>query len=336
MRSLDACSLMNRPCLSWFLIFLASAAISGCTSDPHSLVRTTSDGVVSSGAIKRGRVATHFVSVQNYKGWADTYLLSNGQVWAAIIPSIGRVMQFGFVNDEGVFWENPALLGHGMSTNPWTTPGSFGGDKTWPAPQSVWNWPPPDVFDRDALMPRQEGHAIILTSKVSPRFGIRTERTIELDPDQPAMKIVTTYQKVEGDPVEVSVWVITQARNPQAMYLPIPVNSQFPDGFSKQWGIPTNFVSRDAKSIRFVRDPKVSHKIGNDSEQIVWQDEHHTLTIESSRVPRATYPDEGCGMEIYTNGSTAEYVELETLGPLRRLAIGDRLSATNTYRLQRR
>jgi len=309
-------------------------ALAGC-SVPSATLQTTPTGVTASRSIPSGALETSFTSRQTYKGWPGSWLLSNGRVWAAVVPSVGRVMQFGFVNDAGVLWENPALLGRSMPTAPWDKPGSFGGDKTWPAPQSAWNWPPPDIFDREPVSVREVAGGLVLESGVSPRFGIRTERRIELEPGQPVMRITTTYHKVQGDPVEVSVWVITQVQNPDVLWLPIPADSRFPEGYSKQWGAPTQFVVRQGRQLRMTRDPKESHKIGNDADQMVWQKGGQTLRIESPRIPGATYPDEGCSMEIYTNGGAADYVELETLGPLKRLAVGESLTAVNVYRLSR-
>jgi len=324
------------PMLRNFLYsFAILALLAGCAG-PSSIIQTTSHGVVASAPIPAGAAETHFVARQSYKGWSDAFLLSNGRVWAAVVPSLGRVMQFGRVNDEGVFWENPLLIGKPMPDKPWDLMGSFGGDKTWPAPQSAWNWPPPDVFDREPVKARQEQGALILESRVSPRFGIRTERRIELEPGRPVMRITTTYHKVEGEPVEVGVWVITQARNPVAVYLPIPPGSIFPEGYSQQWGTPTNVIQHQANQIRLTRDRVENHKIGNDADRIVWQGPKYQLIIESPRIAGAVYPDGGCSMEVYTNGGAADYVELETLGPLKRLSVGETLTAVNVYRVDPR
>ncbi len=93
------------------------------------------------------------IQKQSYYGWDDALVMSNGVVEAVIVPSIGRVMQFRFVGEStGVFWENAALAGKSVNpaSNDW---GNFGGDKSWPAPQSEWPkitpraWPPPVAFD---------------------------------------------------------------------------------------------------------------------------------------------------------------------------------------------
>ncbi|MEO1432128.1 MAG: hypothetical protein AAFV71_24310, partial [Cyanobacteria bacterium J06633_8] len=42
----------------------------------------------------------------NYQGWSDSYILSNSQVEAVIVPAIGRIMQFRFPGGENTFWED--------------------------------------------------------------------------------------------------------------------------------------------------------------------------------------------------------------------------------------
>jgi hypothetical protein len=279
------------------------------------------------------------VTQQSHRGWHDAVIVGNGLVEAVIVPSVGRVMQFRFAGEtDGPFWENDRLAGQTMPAKPWEAAhGSFGGDKTWPAPQSLWNWPPPDVFDAAPLAFRVTAdRAVVLTSPVSARFGIRTERRVTLDRKEPVMRIETSYEKVSGDPVEVGVWIITQAKDPEAVFLPVPADSKFPAGTTTLWGVPTNHLSRADGMLRLTRDRKDNHKIGNDGTSIVWVGAKELLRVDLPRVPRPAYPDDGCSVEIYTNPDPVPYVELETLGPLKTLKVGDRLSATNTYRLGRR
>lgn len=281
-------------------------------------------------------------TVERHRGWHDAIVMANGQVEAVLVPSVGRLMQFRFVGSpDGPLWENGKLAGAPMPSKPWeASHGSFGGDKTWPAPQSVWNWPPPDVFDATPLAFRvHDDGSVVLVSPVSPRFGIRTERKFSLLADAPVLRVVTTYERVTAGkdvPAEVSVWVITQAKDPVAMFIPVPASGRFPAGTSEQWGIPKDDMAVRDGLLRLTRDRKDSHKVGNDAGSMVWVGDREVLRIDIGLEPGATYPDGGCSAEIYTNPDPTPYVELETLGPLRALMPGQRLSATNTYTLLHR
>lgn len=286
-----------------------------------------------------GTAASVQVVRQNYRGWSNSLVMGNGLVEVVVVPEVGRVMQFRRVGQtNGPFWENEKLLGKPMPDRPWEVAhGSFGGDKTWPAPQSAWNWPPPDVFDATPVQAQvRPDQSVVLTSPVSPRFGLRTQRRLVLDPTQPVLHIETTYEKVTGEPMEVSVWVITQMRSPEAMFLPIPAGTRFPLGSSTNWGIPEAQFQRVGSLARFTRAPDQAHKVGNDGESMVWVGPTEVVRIDLPRKSDAAYPDGGCSVEIYTNPDPVPYVELETLGPLQRLRAGESLSATNRYRLEAR
>ena len=284
--------------------------------------------------------AVTVATAQNHRGWTDAIILRNALVEAVVVPSVGRVMQFRFLGEaDGPFWENEKLVGKPMPANPWRgTPGSFGGDKTWPAPQSAWNWPPPDVFDTAPLAATVNAdRSVTLTSPASARFGLRTVRRIALDAAAPVMRIETTYEKISGDPVAVAVWVISQLRDPVAVFMPVPAGSQFPAGHAPNWKGPAQFLQREGDWMKITRNPAGSHKTGNDGSALVWADARALLRIDVARVAGGDYTvHDGCSVEVYTNADPVPYVELETLGPRKTLAPGDRLSATNTYRLARR
>lgn len=278
-------------------------------------------------------------TAQNYRGWKDAIILRNGLVEAVIVPSIGRVMQFRFAGEtEGPFWENEKLLGQSMPADPWKAAhGSFGGDKTWPAPQTLWNWPPPDIFDRAPVTASvSSDHSVTLISEASPRFGLRTIRRITLDRAAPVMHIATTYQKTAGDPLAVSVWIITQLRDPVASFLPVPLDSKFPTGLAPHWPAPPGAAERQGDLLHLKRLPAKSYKVGNDAAALIWVGEKHVLRISTDRLAGADYPDGGCIAEFYANADPVPYVELETVSPLKTLRPGDSHSATNHYVLARR
>ncbi|MEO6725172.1 MAG: hypothetical protein ABIP14_07710 [Blastocatellia bacterium] len=277
-----------------------------------------------------------------YHQWAESLIIGNGQVEAVIVPAIGRVMQFRFAaEDDGPFWENVVLFG--KSPDPASsTWGNFGGDKTWPAPQGDWPkltaraWPPPSAFDSLPVKAEVKGEVIELLSPIDPHYGIRTRRLIKLDAKRPVMTITTTYEKLEGLPVLVAVWTITQFKDPQGVFVPLPKTSVFTDGYSKQSKETPAELKRAGQLLSMVRSPNVSTKIGTDADALVWIGDKHVVRIDSPRVANATYPDQGSSAEVYTNLDPLKYVELEMLGPLSQMKAGDHIERTNTYTLLRR
>lgn len=302
------------------------------------------------------------VTRAEYNGWKDALILSNGKVEAVIVPSIGRVMQFRFVGEDGVFWENPAVAGKPVNpaSKDWL---NFGGDKPWPAPQADWPkvtpraWPPPIGFDAsewkgeevfcykhptgDDCSPWKKAYppsyrAIQLHSPVDPHYGIKVHRQIQLDAVRPQLTILTTYEKASGTPIKTGIWVITQMKEAEAVFVPIPKATPYQDGYDKQSKeLPEHFKVANGL-IELKRDPKKSTKIGNDAGALLWVGQKHMLRIDAPRVPKAEYPDNGSSAEVYTNLDPLKYIELEMLGPLKEMKVGEWITHTNTYTLLRR
>ncbi len=275
-----------------------------------------------------------------YHGWKDALVLSNGQVEVVIVPAIGRVMQFRFIGEQGPFFENRRLDGRAPQpeSRQWL---NFGGDKTWPAPQSAWPeitgraWPPPKAFDSMPVTPQVSEDWIELISAVDPSFGIRTVRRIELDPSRPVLTITTRYEKVEGAPSTVAVWVITQLNDPEVIRIPLPSKPRFEKGYDQQSpAVPPSLKIADG-ILELHRDRKRSFKIGTDAESIVWTGQGTRLEIKTRRRAGMEYTDHGSSAEVYTNPDPLPYVELELLGPLKTLKVGDKLENSNTYVLTR-
>ncbi|MES2692461.1 MAG: DUF4380 domain-containing protein [Verrucomicrobiota bacterium] len=276
-----------------------------------------------------------------YHGWSDALQLRNAQVEVVVVPAIGRVMSFRFLDGENVFWDDRSLDGkRGDSTGKeWV---NFGGDKTWPAPEAEWKnytgqtkWMPPAAFDSLPVTGRFHGSAIVLTSPVDPHYGVRTHRRIALATDAATLTIETTYERVSGTPAKIGIWVITQFTEPVAVYVPIPARSQFPTGYFAFRDNPWPQLTARDGLIRLTRDPKDNHKLGSDADRMLWVGEKALCLVSTPRIAGADYADRGATAEVYTNPDPKKYVELETLGPLATLKPGGRISQTNTYVLFR-
>lgn len=289
-------------------------------------------------ASPNGRVGT---TRTDYRGWRDSYLLCNGSVEAVVVPLIGRIMQFRLCGEQrGVLWTNDALEGRlaDPESLEWM---NFGGDKAWPAPQSDWEkmtrraWPPPAGFDSIPFEARVDQGAVILTSAVDPDYGIQVVRRIQLNPSRPAMVVGTEYHKVKGAPVRLAVWVITQLHDPERIFVLLPEKSSFDTKFKQLVGPAPRDLRIDGKLLSLARNPEQCTKIGTEGRRVLWMSRDHALCIENTDVP-GEYPDGGSKTEIYTNPDPMRYVEIETIGPLATLNVGDRIEQTNTYTLMPR
>src|ERR1700761_1468287 len=85
------------------------------------------------------------VSVEKveYKGWANCYKISNGEVELIVTGDVGpRIIRFAFVGGENIFKEYPEQMGK-------TGEAAFqlrGGDRVWKAPEDpIATWAPDNV-----------------------------------------------------------------------------------------------------------------------------------------------------------------------------------------------
>ena len=326
----------------FFGLVKAMTGAAGTSDRPRAAPSATgrAEGRAVDAAATRGRGVITLTRT-NYQGWADSIILDNGLAQVVIVPAIGRVMGFGFIGEENPFWEKSALFGQAPDPNSseWK---NFGGDKSWPAPQADWPkltpraWPPPVAFDALPVTAQTRGTQVTLISPVDPHLGIRTYRMITLDPVEPRMRITTRYEKVTGNPMSLGVWIITQLDDPVGVYVPVPEPTLFPSGYHAQSKELPPDLTFNKGLLSLTRPRDKSTKFGSDADALLWVGEQTMVLIESPRNRQWRYPDNGSSAEVYTNPDPDAYVELELLGPLQLLEVGQRMEATSVYQLFRR
>lgn len=276
-----------------------------------------------------------------YHGWPDCFQIKNGHVETILVPAVGRVMQLRLLGDaSGTFWENRALDGqvHPQIQNEWL---NFGGDKCWPAPQADWlrqqgrDWPPPAGFDARTMDATVTACGVVLTAPVDIASGIQVVRHVELEEDEPAMRIRTEFRKVVGSPVRVGIWTIAQMQKPERACMLLPVRSNFADGYVRLREAEPAGVKIENRILSLTGHSRELVKIGSDAGSLAWVGATCSVRIDAEQGP-GEYPEGGCVTQIYTNPEPLQYVELETLGPLKDMSIGDRIERTTLYTVSSR
>jgi hypothetical protein len=280
------------------------------------------------------------VSKVDYHGWSGALRLTNDFAEVVVVPEIGRVMSFRLLDGANVFWEDCSLDGKrgDAGGREWV---NFGGDKTWPAPESEWRrqtgnkqWMPPPAFDALPAEGVARVSEVMLTSPVDPFYGIRTVRVIRLWGQ--TMNITTTYEKVSGEPVKAGIWTITQFKDPVMVAVPLPPRTIFTNGYFTFTEGPWPHLEKKGRHLEITRDPKLPRKMGCDARTMAWIGEKEICVVNAVLGGGTEFPDRGASAEVYTNPDPKKYVELETLGPLALLNPGDRISHTVHYTLHRR
>ncbi len=288
--------------------------------------------------LANGAVTTKQVS---YKGWDDCTLLTNKVVELIFVPQIGRIMRYGYVGEANLLWENEALAGKTTDLKAvnadWQ---NYGGDKLWPAPQAVWGWPPDPVMDSGAhTIKTLSGNRVQTMGQKSPKHNLRFRREITLDTKGTGVTFVNSVFNTGEKEAEWSVWEVAQVVSPNVVIMPLHKGGKFPTGYYtfKDADPAEGKLKIVGNEVRVERDAKRSSKIGSDS-PLGWIASEKSGTrfeISHKPDPKATYPDDGCHLEIYTNPDPLAYVEMELLSPLVTIAPGERYAHITRWKLSK-
>lgn len=152
--------------------------------------------------------------------WLDAVRMSNGTVNLTIVPSIGRVMRYGFAGEPNLLWTNPNLTPNKARADAATRPTwrNFGGEKVWLWPQEQWPqrigraWPPPvEVDQRPVTWKMHDPLHITMTSEPVQGYGVRVIREIKLAPTGTRVTMNIRCEVAGEQPADdVAVWSIAQ------------------------------------------------------------------------------------------------------------------------------
>jgi len=251
----------------------------------------------------------------SYRDWPEAYRCTAGPVELLLVASLGpRILSLRFNGGENLLYEDAT----GFQVGAWRL---YGGHRFTTAPESAASYPP----DNAPCEVTVEGDRLVI--RPPPTQGLRRCLEIRTAPDHSSFAIRHLLRNTGSQPWQGAAWAITCV--PPAGKVVVPQTSAAPrfwtspgesyaDASSPQW---------QAADDHFVVEPSGEKgKVGLASEQgwLAWLGADATFVIQGpARIPQAAYPDEGCNVEVFT---CADYLELETLGPMVTLHPGQELA----------
>ena len=272
-----------------------------------------------------------------YGGWKDCVRLDNGKVELIVTTAVGpRVIRFGFVGGENMFLESPGMLGMTGGTD-WRM---YGGHRLWHSPEHPVRtyWP-----DNEPVAHEFVDGALRITQPVEPTTGIEKQMEIRLAPSGSRVEVLHRLVNRGAWEVELAPWALTVmapggfAVIPQEPFkahteelLPARPLVLWPyvDMADPRWTWGTRFVI-------LRQDPaRGPQKIGvrNTRGWMAYVLRGQVFVKRAMLVPGAAYPDDGCNFETFTN---QDMLEVESLGPLERLAPGAAVEHPEVWSLHR-
>lgn len=274
----------------------------------------------------------------SYDGWPNCYRITNGDVELIVTSDIGpRIMRYGFVGGQNLFAEFKAMLGKsGEST--WQ---SRGGHRIWVGPEIV---PITYALDNGPIKIEVLSDGVRATQPVEKETGLQKQITVKLASSGSAVEVIHSLRNTTLFPLEFAPWALTMMAPGGVGFTGFPPRGTHPEVLAPTnplvvWAF-TDFSDKrwqfTKKYLMLRQDPKnsVPQKTGSFNEHtwgayLLGSD----LFLKQYRAdPSKTYPDFGCSFETFTN---AEFLELETLGPLTKVDPGQAMEHTERWSLHK-
>ncbi len=276
-----------------------------------------------------------------YKNLPNCIRLTNGTVEIVVTTDVGpRIIFYGFVGGENI-------LGEHFDAKVETALGEFkpyGGHRLWIAPENMPNSYAPDNAPVEYEFDEAR-NSIRLVQSLEPITKTQKEIVVTLDETGSG---VTVYHKItnRGDEeIELAAWALTILRSggealiPNEPFAPYSGENLLPVRNLTCWSYTDFTDSRwrfDKDFIRLKVDAEKSEpqKIGVLSKQ-GWAAYHYKNLQFTKRFEfheNALYPDMNSNTELYTAG---DFVEVETLAPLRKLARGEATEHAERWELSK-
>jgi len=285
--------------------------------------------------------ATAAVKIEktNYKGWANSYCITNGEVELIVTSDIGpRIMRYAFVGGPNFFKE--FAEGLGKSGEPaWV---ARGGHRVWAAPEDAVRTYAPD---NGPVHIEIRGDVLKATEPVEPLTGLEKQIVVKLSPEGTGVEVLHRIKNAGKQSLDLAPWALTmmaqggvgihgfppRGKHPEVLY---PTNPLVMWAFSNlsdhRWRYTRKYLmlhqdpanAEPTKLGSFNKNTWAAYALGGGL---------FIKRYDAQDSPK-NYPDFGCSFETFTG---ADFLELETLGPLQHLKPGASLEHVEHWTLHK-
>jgi hypothetical protein len=261
-----------------------------------------------------------------YKGWRNCYRVANDEIELIVTGDVGpRIIRFGFVGGQNLFKEYPDQLGKSGEEKFQLR----GGDRVWKAPEDpIATWAPDNTQVEVQLTPT----GLIAREPIEPLTKLQKEIEVSMMPSGTSVKVSHRITNHSLFPLEFAPWALTMMAQGGIAVSGFPPRGRHPANLEAtnplvMWAY-TNLADPRWKftkkylSLRQDTSNNEAQKIGlfNRDTWVAYILNGEAFVKRSKADSAKTYPDFGCSFETFTN---SEFLEIETLGPMTKLAPGE-------------
>jgi len=277
------------------------------------------------------------MEIVRYKGWQRNIRLANATIELIATLDVGpRIVHLAVPGGKNVMKNYPDMMGK-TGERAWQI---RGGHRLWFAPEHpVKTYFPDNGPVALKKLPKRRG--IRLVSEPETPNGIRKELDIFLHPRRPHVRLVHRIRNIGRRTIELAPWALTVMARGGTAVIGLPKRGKHPrDLLPNQhivlWpytDLGDSRLTLGTRAILLRQTAKTTpQKLGlANPEGWAAYAVHRCLFVKRFAYdPRATYPDTGCNTELFTNASM---LEVESLGPLVRLAPGKKAEHVEDWHL---
>ncbi len=273
-----------------------------------------------------------------WQGWPNCYRISNGEVELIVTSDVGpRVMSYGFAGGQNFFWVQKETAGK-TGQPEWIL---RGGHRIWVGPEDIkYTYPP----DNSPAAVKIEGGVLIATQAVEKETGIEKQIEVRLAPTGTGVTVIHRLSNKTNMPLEFAAWALTmmapgghgvsgfppRGTHPEVLQPTNPlIMWAFSDLSDPRWTwLKKYFVLRQDPNNN--TPTKIGHFNPKTFGAYFLNGELFVKKYDAD--PTRTYPDFGSSYETFTN---AQFLEIETMGPMSKVAAGATLEHVERWSLHR-
>ena len=277
-------------------------------------------------ALSLSAMAAVKIEKTNFKGWPNSYRISNGEVEVIITSDIGpRIMRYAFTGGQNVFKEFTETLGK-SGEEKWQL---RGGHRIWAAPEDAVKTYAPDNVPVHVSV---KGAVLEATQPVEALTGLEKRITVKMSPTGSGVEVLHRIRNTTKKSMDLAAWALSMMAQGGVGIHGFPPRGTHPEVLA-----PTNplvmwaFTDLTDKRWQFMKKYLILRQDPNNHGQP--QKLGTDLFIKRVEAdPKHTYPDLGASFETFTN---ADFLEQETLGPMTKLAPGASLEHIERWTLHK-
>lgn len=280
--------------------------------------------------------ATIQINKTSWGGWPNCYRVSNGEVEMIVTADVGpRIMRFGYVGGQNLFWVQQDTKG--KSGEPaWV---ARGGHRIWVGPEDIrYTYPP----DNSPVQVDLKGDVLIATQPVEGETRIQKQIEVHLEPTGTRATLIHRLINKGNMPLQYAAWALSMMAPGGHGVTGFPPRGTHPEMLQ-----PTNplimWAFSDLSDPRWIFTKKYLILRSEPGNHTPTKLAHHNpktfgayflngemFLKQYTAAPREMHPDMGSSYETFTN---ADFLEMETLGPLTQVDPGGTLEHVERWAL---